>query len=199
MIVKVCKISLALVCAVAISVTSNSISRSADAGSRHVEAIYVVRSLRDARVAPTEFCDKSRTGFEGSNSQDHFTLRSISVRTSDGLLVDNNVRKVGELRACFAPTADPKLTNFYAAGVVGGVHFTGRGECLAGVPDVPEPGIVHVRCFLHLADLSPPYADGELTSNSVRSRKLIGAISDPAGYTQPSIVTIRLWRPTGSP
>ena len=159
-----------------------------------VEEIYVARSLRESRAAPTEFCAKSRIGFDSATSEDHYTFRSTTVRASDGRIVDNNVHAIGRLRACFGSTDDPKLLNFYAEGALGSATFTGRGECLAGKADYPEIGITTSRCFLHLGDLPKEYVGGELTTNSIRSRNVIGDVSDPPGYTQPSIATIRLWR-----
>jgi hypothetical protein len=159
-----------------------------------VEEIYVVRSWRESRAPATEFCAQSHTNFENITSEDHYTFRSISIQTASGRIVDNNVKTVGRLRACFGSTADPKLQNFYAEGALGETTFTGRGECLVYKEDYPEPGIVSLRCFLHFSGLPSPYVAGELTTNSIRSRNVLGGISDPPGYTQPSIATIRLWR-----
>jgi hypothetical protein len=162
-------------------------------GSR-VEDIYIVRSFRESRDKPTDFCSQSRTGFGDAASEDHFTFRSISIRTSDGKMTDNDVRTIGRLRACFGSTNNPTLQNFYAEGSLGAVTFTGKGECLANQTDYPEAGITGIRCFLHLSGLPPEYVGGELTTNSIRSRNVLGGVSDPPGYTQPSIATIRLWK-----
>src|ERR1700675_4427979 len=159
-----------------------------------VEEIYIARSWRESRETPTEFCAQSRTNFEKRTSEDHFTFRSISIQTSNGRMIDGDVQTIGRLRACFGSTADPKLQNFYAEGALGDVTFRGRGECLTYKDDYPEPGIISLRCFLHLSGLPAPYVAGELTTNSIRSRNVLGGVSDPPGYTQPSIATIRLWR-----
>jgi len=74
------------------------------------------------------------------------------------------------------------------------VTFTGRGECRLAKRDYPEPGIVVVRCFLELSDLPSGYVGGQLTTNTITSRIRLGDKSDPPGYTQPSIATVRLWR-----
>ena len=37
-------------------------------------------------------------------------------------------------------------------------------------------------------------AVGSLATNKINSKALIGAETDPPGYVQPSIATIRLWR-----
>jgi hypothetical protein len=109
-------------------------------------------------------------------------------------MIDNDVQTIGRLRACFGSTPDPKLQNFYAEGSLGEITFKGRGECLVYKEDYPEPAIISLRCFLHLFGLPPPYVAGELTTNSIRSRNVLGGVSDPPGYTQPSIATIRLWK-----
>lgn len=159
-----------------------------------VEEIYVVRSWRESRDTPTDFCAQSHANFDKLTSEDHYIFRSVSIQTSNGRMIDNDVQTVGRLRACFGSTADPKLLNFYAEGSLGDVTFNGHGECLANKSDYPEPGITSTRCFLHLSGLPPQYVGGELTTNSIRSRNPLGGVSDPPGYTQPSIATIRLWR-----
>jgi hypothetical protein len=164
------------------------------ASASGVEEIYVVRSWRESRETPTDFCAQSHTNFDKLTSEDHYTFRSISLQASTGRMIDNDVHTVGRLRACFGSTPDPKLQNFYAEGALGEITFKGRGECLVYKNDYPEPGMTSLRCFLHFFGLPPLYVGGELTTNSVRSRNVLGGVSDPPGYTQPSIATIRLWR-----
>lgn len=159
-----------------------------------VEDIYVVRSMRESQVTPTEFCRQSRTGFGDANREDVYSFRSTITRASDGLMTDTDVNTVGRLRACFGTTTDPAKQNFYGEGVLGSVTFTGRGECLAVKQDHPEPGLVVARCFLELRDLPSGYVGGQLTTNTMRSRNVTGATTDPPGYTQPSIATVRLWK-----
>ena len=55
-----------------------------------VEEIYVVRSWRESRATPTEFCAQSHTNFDNLTSEDHFTFRSISIQTSNGRMIDND-------------------------------------------------------------------------------------------------------------
>ena len=159
-----------------------------------VEDIYIARSVRESRITPTDFCTQSRTGFGSHIYEDRFTFQSTATRASDGLMTDDNVNTIGRLRTCIGTTPDSKTTNFYAEGVVGAVTFTGNGECLTVRPDYPEPGLEGARCFLDLRDLSGGYIGGYLTTNTMRSRQLIGVITDPPGYSQNSIATIRLWK-----
>ena len=164
------------------------------ASDSRVEDIYIARSWRESRNAPTAFCAESRSGFGGSTSEDQFTFRSLATRGSDGLVTDANVQTIGRLRACFGATSDPMLQNFYAEGALASVTFTGRGECRTARQDYPEAGMTVVRCFLELRDLPGGYVGGQLTTNTMRSRKMLGDETDPPGYTQPSIATIRLWK-----
>ncbi len=164
------------------------------AAQSRVEDIYIARSVLESSVPPTAFCTPARTGFDKYTNEDRYALQSIATRPSDGLVTDDNVNTIGGIRACFASTADPKTRNFYAEGTLGAVSFIGAGECLTVKPDYPEPGLTVARCFLELRNLSNGYIGGQLTTNTMRSRKLTGVITDPPGYTQYSIATIRLWK-----
>ncbi len=159
-----------------------------------VEEIYVVRSMKESKGAPTEFCGEARTRFGKTGVEDQYTFQSTAIRGSDGLMINADVQTVGRLRACFGPTADPALFNFYAEGALGAVTFTGRGECRVVKPNYPEPGIAFIRCFLDLSDLPKGYMGGQLTTSTINSRNALGGKSDPPGYTQASIATVRLWK-----
>jgi hypothetical protein len=125
------------------------------------------------------------------------------VRGSDGRVVDSDVAVIGRLRACFGadlagrPGEQPLQESgsfFYAEGVLGDVPFIGRGDCRTTRRDHPEPGISSMRCFMELSGLPAAYVGGQLTTNTISSRSSLGDGTDPPGYTQPSIATIRLWR-----
>jgi hypothetical protein len=116
------------------------------------------------------------------------------TRAPDGKVVDARVHNAGSLLGCFDAIPGVPDANFYAEFTVAGVSATGKGKCTAVAADFPEPGITSLRCFLVLSNLPAPYVGGVLTTNSIRSREPIGDRSDPPGYIQPSIATIRLWR-----
>jgi hypothetical protein len=170
-------------------VSSSPTTRPSDA----LESIYVVRSWRESRVPPTDFCSEARTAFAGSTVEDRYTFRSVETG-ADGAVRDANVRVVGRLHACFAMPAGSGPIAFYADGSLGDVTFTGRGECTTARTDFPEPGLLMQRCFLLLEGLSHGFIAGHLTANSINSRQPLGGTTDPAGYTQSSIATVRLWR-----
>ncbi len=159
----------------------------------HLEDIYIVRSVRESRTTlPTEFCAPTTTNFSAA-LEDQYTLRSTATAISDGRLIDSNAATVGTLHACFGRTSDPSVVNFYAEVVLDRTTFKGIGDCRLKY-DFPEPGISSARCFLDLSGLPAAYAGGMLTSNSINSRKDLGMESDPPGYTQASVATVRLWR-----
>jgi hypothetical protein len=158
-----------------------------------LEDIYVLRSVRESRVPATEFCSKARTGFDGK-FEDHFVYRTVNVSASDGRIVDAAVQIVGRGHACFGPTADPAVSNFYTEMDVGTISWKGLGDCRLTKSDAPEHGMLIWRCFLDLSDLPGSYAGGVLITNSLSSRAPNGLVSDPPGYTQTAIITIRLWK-----
>jgi hypothetical protein len=158
-----------------------------------VESIYVMRSIRESRVPATEFCRESRTGFAKANFEDNYVFRSIAIRSSDSLIIDAAGAEVAAGHACLGQTDDPAVMMFYMEGVIGSIPYQGRGDCRTGRQDYPEPGVTPWRCFLDLHDI-PGYVGGQLTSNTVVTRAIVGEKSDPPGYTQPSIAVIRLWR-----
>jgi len=176
------------ICFLLVAVTANADDFSS------VEDIYVVRSLRLSREAATPFCAAERTGFRDARAEDHYNFQVIALDPESGMVADPNVKTVGTLRACFGPTDDPRISNFYAEGTLGKVAFQGRGECLTPKRDYPEPGANIHRCFLDIGNLPAGYIGGQLTTNTVTSKQSIGPTSDPPGYVQPSIATIRLWK-----
>lgn len=166
-------------------------SRQADAA---VEDIVILRSLRLSRVTPTEFCAPSRTGFSAATTEDRYDFKAVATDAASGKVTNATDVRAGTLHACFGPTPDLLVTSFYAEGEVGGVPLVGRGQCRTTKRDFPEAGISLLTCQLDLTGLPSAYAGGQLTTNTISSRATLGANSDPPGYTQPSIATVRLWK-----
>jgi hypothetical protein len=159
-----------------------------------VEEIYIARSVRESRVTPTEFCAEAKTGFK-STIEDQYTFRATATRTSDGRMIDTNARTIASGRACFGQTADnPAIANFYLDLHLGNTALKGIGDCRQTKSDFPERGLGVFHCFLSLSDPLSRYVGGQLTTNSIASLKLLGVETDPPGYTQSSIATIRLWK-----
>ena len=188
-------VSVVLLCACSTtrSVTLPAEAAPATGGASGVEDVYIFRSLRLERVIPDEFCAASKIGFT-AKIQDRYSFRAVVTSLPHGKVIDAISHEAGTLHACFDATPGAAETNFYSEGILAGVLATGKGKCEPIAPDLPEPGITTLRCFLVLSNLPAPYVAGVLTTNSIISRQPIGEKSDPPGYVQPSIATIRLWR-----
>ena len=97
------------------------------------------------------------------------------------------------MRSMLGPNSDPNTLNSYAEGQLGGVSFRGLGDCPTQ-RNYPEGVLVWSTCFLDLNGLPDGYIGGRLTTNSLNSPdSLIGEKTDPPGYVQSSIATVRLW------
>lgn len=186
----------ALVLALSAGVISPSAAQPAPSqpAESAVEDVVIARSLRESRSAPTEFCAAARTGFSGVQYEDRYTFRSVATRTSDGRVTDTNAQPIGHLRGCVGPTDDPRVANFYAEGQVSGIPITLAGQCRAPRADNPEPGTTFMACSFEIRNLPTPYIGGHLTTSTMVSKQPVGATSEPPGYVQPSIATIRLWK-----
>lgn len=160
------------------------------------EDIYVLRSIREPATTEANWCAPSRTGFEPfpTDPERFFSFWSVTTDTDDGKITDAKAKRVAELRGCFGATSERPRQHFYAEIKLGEMTFKGKGECLALNVDFPEPGLFPVRCQLVLSGLPKPYVGGVLTTNTLTSKKTFGPDTDPAGYTQASIATIRLWK-----
>ena len=160
------------------------------------EEIYILRSIREPRAPTVNWCASPRTGFEPftTDAERFFSFWSLRLRPEDGRVVQTKDTRAAELRACFGPTSDPARQNFYAEVTLSAISFRGNGECLALRVDFPETGLFPVRCQLVLSGLPAPYVGGLLTTNTMTSKSGFGGDTDPPGYTQASIATIRLWK-----
>jgi len=169
---------------------------SAEAPSASLEDIYILRSIREERAPTVDGCASSKTGFEpfATDPERFFSFWSVGTRAEDGKVVDAKQKRVAELRGCFGRTQDRARQNFYAEVKFGAISFRGKGECLALMIDVPEQGLFPVRCHLILSDLPEPFVGGLLTTNTMTSGARFGGDTQPPGYTQASIATIRLWK-----
>ena len=110
-------------------------------------------------------------------------------------MVDANIKTIGSGHGCFGRTAaDPTIGNFYLDLHLGNTELRGIGDCRQAKSDFPERGLSAWRCFLYLSDPLGGYIGGLLTTNTITSLKDVGLETDPLGYTQSSIATIRLWK-----
>ena len=183
----------ALIAVLAPVITNTASAQSSSPGSM-VEDIYVVRSLRLSRTSPGTYCAERRTGFASATLEDRYDFKAVTARSADGRVTNVSGPTVGHLHACFGALSDSLVEGFYAEGDLNGVRLMGHGECRTEGRESPEPGITPWRCYLELTGLPVGFVGGQLTTNTVVSRAALGAVSDPVGYTQPSIATVRLWR-----
>jgi hypothetical protein len=161
-----------------------------------LEDIYVLRSIREPREPVADWCSSSKTGFEPfpKDAERFFSFWTAGVEPESGKVIDAKQTRAAELRACFGPTSEPALQNFYAEIKLGSISFRGNGECRAVKVDFPQAGLFPVRCQLVLSGLPAPYVGGLLTTNTMTSKAAFGGDTDPPGYNQASIATIRLWK-----
>jgi hypothetical protein len=96
-----------------------------------VEDIYVARSLRFSRVAPTAYCAEERVGFGNAAFEDDHTFLAITINADDGKLTSTSGKQIGRIHTCLGTTADPMVINFFGQGNLGSTSFTGHGECRA--------------------------------------------------------------------
>jgi hypothetical protein len=165
-----------------------------------VEEIYVLRSVREQRtMPPSDYCASARTKLGEPAWEDQYTFRSVATRAEDGRILDADVKAAGTIHACFGRTADANVLELYGEFAVHSITGKAFGKCHMTKADFPEKGIRLFGCIFELYDLPPQYVGGQLTTNSVTSPKLFGTETEPAGYTQVSIATIRLWRKRAAP
>jgi len=162
-----------------------------------VEDVIIARSLRISRNTGaniTAGCTASITGFTAI-IEDIFEMYSVNL-SNQGIVIDDAWYKTGDLHVCLAPTAPGStVLNFWTDGTLTGVSFHAIGTCTERFSNFPETGLRMFSCYQDLKNLSGGYIGGTLTTNTISSLQLIGEESNPPGYTQASIATVRLWKP----
>jgi len=161
-----------------------------------VEDVVVARSLRIARNTGaniTAGCAASITGFTAT-LEDIFEMYSVKL-SNHGIVKNDRRRRTGDLHVCLGPTAEPTVLNFWTDGTLTGVAFHAIGTCTEKLTNYPEVGLRTFNCYQDLTNLSGGYIGGTLTTNTISSLQLFGEESNPPGYTQASIATVRLWKP----
>jgi hypothetical protein len=120
------------------------------------EEIYIARSVPESRTVATAFCAQERSGFSGATIEAQYTFRSTATQTSDGRMIDTNVKTIGSIHICLGPTSDPAIRNYYGDILLGHTEFKGIGECHRQRADFPENGLTAQNCFLNLSGLPNP-------------------------------------------
>ena len=189
------RLGVLIVAAVAVEAQSPQTPRRGSSETQ-VEEIYIARSVNESRTAPTEFCAPARTGIADPVAEGRYSFRSISINASDGRVLDTNIRPIGSGHGCFGPTAGG-IRKIYGELIIGSKTFKGTGECRQK-SDFPERGINEFHCSADLSSPDDQYVGGLLTTSSIASLKEMGPETDPPGYTQSSIATIRVWKKRSS-
>lgn len=160
------------------------------------EEIYVLRSIREPQPSNAGWCTQERTGFAPlpADADRKFSFWAVQTQPSDGRIINAKANLASSVRVCFGATADRSVTNFYGEGTIGAVPYVGTGDCRLVAADTPEKGLVLLRCVLSLKGLPAPYVGGMLVTSTIGSKAALGDETDPPGYTQSSIATIRLWK-----
>ena len=164
------------------------------ATTNSLEEIYVLRSIREQKAPIADWCSPGRAGFTPFSTDAERSFSFWSVLMDGGRVVDTQATRVAELRGCFGATEERARQHFYAEIQLGSLSFRGNGECLALAMNFPESALFPVRCQLVLSGLPAPYVGGVLTTNTLTSQAPFGGETDPPGYTQASIATVRLWK-----
>jgi hypothetical protein len=165
----------------------------AQSSAKDVEEIYIARSVRLSRVVPSDYCSPTKTGFAPA-LEDQLTIKSIATDPSDGRLTGSNAQDIGDMRVCIGQAMDPAVLGTYAEGHIAGVPFTGLGDCRLVRGNQPEQGLLTHRCFMSLSSLPAPYVGGFIVGSSLYSSTPFGTDTTPPGYTQASIMIVRLWK-----
>ena len=185
------RLGILIVAAVAVEAQSPQTPRRGSSETQ-VEEIYIARSVNESRTAPTEFCAPARTGIADPVAEGRYSFRSISINASDGRVLDANVKPIGSGNLCYGPPASGIL-KIYGELMIGSKMFKATGECRPK-SDFPERGITVLHCSADLSSPDDQYVGGLLTTSSISSLKDAGLETDPPGYTQSSIATIRVWK-----
>lgn len=132
--------------------------------------------------------------------EDRFHFWSVETRVADGRIGNTQAANLGEVRGCFGATENPAVVNFYLETNLNGLAISGRGECAVVLANQPEKNMYVSRCAVPLKVASDAYAGGLLVTSSMTTNEVtFGLQTNPPGYTQVSIATIRLWRRHRSP
>jgi hypothetical protein len=179
--------------------TSTPSAPSSASVSISYEDIFVLRSERKERITTSTWCTPERAGFAPLSGpsllEDRFHFWSVETRVADGRIANVQAADLGEARACFGATESRAVFNFYLETTLSGLAISGKGDCTVVLADKPEKNMYLSRCTAPLRVASDAYVGGLLVTNSMTTSEVtFGLQTNPPGYTQVSIATVRLWR-----
>jgi hypothetical protein len=150
------------------------------------EKLYVFRTMDDPDVQPNlAVCEAAP--FEVSIVLGA-SLWAMRTRSSDGLMVNPDSRRIGTGTACLHVTSLAVDATAPIAGefVIGSRTVRATGSCLVESNDVPVPGLILANCSLRI-DPAPGVLGGIASSNSVFNPRQL------PGFNTGSIWTVRLF------
>jgi hypothetical protein len=154
---------------------------------RSVEDVYVARARFSSPNLPvTSFCDAAQfpAGYPVERER-HYEYWSTTGRSTDGLVANGEVRRLGGHHGCYSVNKDGLIYS-YMTGTFAGLPFTARGTCVFNPERAPAPAVTPYTCNYALSDLPTGYVGGQATWNGITT-------NDP-GYLTTTIGTIRLWK-----
>jgi len=157
----------------------------------NVEEVYVARARFSSPNLPvTSFCDPAQFPADYPVERErNYAYWSMSARSTDGVVVDENVQRLGGHHGCYSVNKNGMIYA-YMTGTFVGIPFTARGTCVFNPERAPYPGVSPYTCSYAFSDLPSGYVGGQVTWN--------GATTDEPGYLTTTIGTIRLWKKRAS-
>ena len=157
----------------------------ADASGAAGYRLYQFRSEEDPTFAgdPT-VCPAAPFA---TNVRLNASIYATNTRSSDGLTMNADSRKIGTATACVRitdPTFPPgKQEAFYVAFDTPAGRFTANGTCALVSNNVPEPRIVLAGCNLRIVGAPEGFVGGEATSASIFNPARIPGVNTGSYWT----------------
>ena len=154
------------------------------------ERILIFRSIEDTSTPPDEsFCG---TAPFAPNVLLGASLWSIQTQASDAMIVNGQVRRIGNATACTRITnfAFPPFTTtvpFYVSFDLEDGQYVGLGDCTITSNSMPADRLILAGCSLNLTTVPPDVIGGAATSLSVFNPFRL------PGFGTESIWTLRLY------
>jgi hypothetical protein len=149
------------------SLVAVPVAMSADGGDPVKERAYVVRTLEDPSITPIP--DSGCPGGAGTLFKANGYANSIATRASDGMVVQDSVRRVGVVRTCARVTsiAEGATGPITARINLGGKTYTASGTGRATSVGAPKGGVVLLGAALRLKTGPDGFVGGIATSASL--------------------------------
>lgn len=152
---------------------------------------FVLRTVEDPSVDPLPAGECAFAGGVILNLRAH--AWSIATRGSDGMVVEEQIQPVGDVRACAQvtfPLVEGSTAPFYARFDLAHGTYTANGSCRVTSNGVPQAGVVLAGCALRVQMGPEGFVGGVAASASVLT---LGTIP---GFATGSFWTLRIYSST---